>query len=38
VRVKSPSVDGRLIGLLGPYNSMRSVCSILTPGGQSIGL
>jgi hypothetical protein len=30
VGVKSPSVDGRLLGLLGPYISMQSVRSILT--------
>jgi hypothetical protein len=31
-----PPVDGRLVGLLGTYISMRSVRSILARGGQHI--
>jgi hypothetical protein len=30
-------VDNKLLGLLGPYTSMRSVRSIIARGGQPIG-
>jgi hypothetical protein len=30
-------INDKLLGLLGPYISMRSVCSTLARGGQPIG-
>jgi hypothetical protein len=37
IGLSQASVDDRLLGLLSPYNSMLSVCSILAHGGQPIG-
>jgi hypothetical protein len=37
VGLSQASIDDKLLGLLGPYTSMRSVRSILTHRGQLIG-
>jgi hypothetical protein len=37
VGFRQASIDGLLLGLSGPYTSMRLVCSILDHGGQPIG-
>jgi hypothetical protein len=37
VGVKPPSIDDRLLGLLGPYANMRLVRLILAHEGQPIG-
>jgi hypothetical protein len=36
VDLSQASVDDKLLGLLSPYISMRSTCSILARGGQPI--
>jgi hypothetical protein len=37
VGLSQASVDNRLLGLLDPYTTMRSVRSIFARGGQHIG-